>query len=131
MSLKVGRTTTADDFTASPLYYYSLNNTVNGVIRTLLLDGLMTTFPFPTWGTRLKYKPNTKYQFQLGAYQLGKNVFDDTQHGLDFAFRSSDNLSVFLQHDWFGKIADRNARVYVGTHQAFGNFDNFNSKAKK
>ena len=128
LSLKAGRTTAADDFSGSPLYAYALNNTVNGVIRALLLDGLMTTFPFPTWGARLKYKPSTAHQFQLGVYQLGKNVFDDTQHGLDFAFRSSDDLSIFFHYDWFGKIADRNARVYVGTHQAFGAFANFDSE---
>jgi carbohydrate-selective porin OprB len=126
-SLKVGRTTSADDFSGSKLYFYSLNNTVNGVIRALLLDGLMSTFPFPTWGARLKYKPSSKHQFQLGAYQLGKGIFDDTKHGLDFSFRNSDNLSVFFQYDWFGNIADRNARVYVGTHQAFGTFANFDS----
>lgn len=126
-SFKAGRTTSADDFSGSPLYFYSLNNTVNGVIRALLLDGLMSTFPFPTWGTRLKYKPSSKHQFQLGAYQLGKGIFDDTKHGLDFAFRSSDDLSLFFQYDWFGKVVGRNARVYVGTHQAFGTFANFDS----
>ncbi|GGZ85508.1 hypothetical protein GCM10007028_24710 [Algibacter mikhailovii] len=124
-SLKIGRTTAADDFSVSALYYYSLNNTVNGLIRTLLLDGLMTTFPFPTWGARLKYNASSKHQFQLGAYQLGKDVFDETQHGLDFAFRSSDDLSIFFQYDWFGKIAGRNSRIYLGTHQAFGTFSNF------
>jgi len=102
-SLKLGRTTSVDDFFGSNLYFYSLNNTVNGVIRALLLDGLASTFPFATWGTRFKYKPNSKHQFQLGAYQFGKDIFDDTKHGLDFSFRSSDDLSVFFQYDWFGK----------------------------
>ncbi|RKR14457.1 OprB family porin [Maribacter vaceletii] len=125
-SLKAGRTTAADDFSGSKLYYYALNNTVNGVIRALLLDGLMSTFPFATWGTRLKYKPNTNHQFQLGVYQMGKDIFDDTKHGLDFSFRSSDNLSIFFQYDWFGKVANRNARVYLGANQVFGAFENFN-----
>lgn len=127
LSLKAGRTTASDDFSVSTLYYYSLNNTVNGLIRALLLDGLMTTFPFPTWGTRLKYKPTSKHQFQIAAYQLGERVFYISHHGLDFAFRSSDDLSVFFQYDWFGKIVDRNARVYLGTHQAFGSFATFDS----
>ncbi len=126
-SLKAGRTTSVDDFSVSKLYFYSLNNTVNGVIRALLLDGLTTTFPFPTWGARLKYKPNSKHQLQLGVYQLSKTVFDDTQHGLNFAFRSSDDLSVFFQYDIFGKIADCKTRVYVGANQVFGNLTNFNN----
>ncbi len=126
-SVKIGRTTSVDDFSVSKLYFFSLNNTVNGVIRALLLDGLTTTFPFPTWGTRFKYKPNSKHQFQLGAYQLSKTVFDDTKHGLDFSFRSSDDLSVFFQYDWFGKIANRKTRVYLGANQVFGNLDNFDN----
>lgn len=130
ISFKVGRTTAADDFSGSTLYYYALNNTVNGVIRTLLLDGVMSTFPFATWGARLKYKPNSKHQFQLGAYQMGQGIFDDTKHGLDFSFRSSDNLSVFFQYDWFGEIANRNARLYLGFNQVFGTLNNFNPANK-
>jgi porin len=127
VSLKAGRTTSVDDFSVSKLYYYSLNNTVNGVIRALLLDGLTTTFPFATWGTRLKYKPDSKRQLQLGVYQLSKTVFDETQHGLDFAFRGSDDVSVFFQYDWFGKIVNRKTRAYLGANQVFGSFANFDS----
>ncbi|TXG36776.1 carbohydrate porin [Seonamhaeicola maritimus] len=126
-SLKAGRTTSVDDFMVSKLYFYALNNTVNGVIRALLLDGNTTTFPFATWGSRLKFKPNSKHQIQLGVYQLSKTVFDETLHGLDFAFRSSDDLSVFFQYDWFGKMADHKTRVYIGANQVFGSLANFDS----
>ena len=126
-SWKAGRTTTVDDFSVSQWYFYSLNNTINGVIRALLLDGRTTTFPFATWGTRFKYKPNSNHQFQLGAYQLSETVFDDTQHGLDFAFRDSDDISVFFQYDWFGKIADCNTRIYAGANQVFGRFSGLDS----
>ncbi len=122
-SWKIGRTTTVDDFSVSQWYFYSLSNTINGVIRALLLDGKTTTFPFTTWGTRFKYKPNSKYQFQIGVYQLSETVFDDTQHGLDFAFRDSDDVSVFSQYDWFGKIADCKTRIYAGLNQVFGRFN--------
>lgn len=123
-SWKLGRTTTVDDFSVSKWYFYSLNNTINGVIRALLLDGRTTTFPFATWGTRFKFKPNAKHQFQLGVYQLSETVFDETLHGLDFAFRDSDDVSVFFQYDWFGKIADCKTRVYAGANQVFGSFSN-------
>jgi porin len=87
----------------------------------------MSTFPFATWGARLKYKPSSKHQFQLGTYQMGKNIFDDTKHGLDFSFKNSDNLSVFIQYDWFGKITNRNARFYLGINKVMGRFPNFNT----
>ena len=126
-SWKVGRTTSVDDFSVSKLYFYSLNNTVNGVIRALLLDGLTTTFPFATWGTRLKYKPTTEHQLQLGIYQLSKTVFDETRHGLDFSFRDTDDLSIYFQYDWLGEIVGYKSRVYVGANQVFGNLANFAS----
>lgn len=126
-SWKVGRTTSVDDFSVSNLYYYSLSNTINGVIRALLLDGNTTTFPFATWGTRLKYNQNNKFQFQLGIYQLSETVFDENLHGLDFAFRDTDDVSVFTQYDWFGKIANHKSRVYIGANQVFGDFSNLNS----
>ncbi|MGC6431092.1 MAG: carbohydrate porin [Jejuia sp.] len=126
-SWKIGRTTTVDDFSVSQWYFYSLSNTINGVIRALLLDGRTTTFPFATWGTRFKYKPNAKHQFQIGVYQLSETVFDDTQNGLDFAFRDSDEVSVFSQYDWFGKIADRKTRIYAGANQVFGRFNGLDS----
>lgn len=97
------------------------------MIRALLLDGKTTTFPFATWGSRFKYKPNAKHQFQLGVYQLSETVFDDTQHGLDFSFRDSDDVSVFFQYDWFGNISDCKTRVYVGANQVFGRFSGLDS----
>lgn len=127
VSWKVGRTTSVDDFMVSKWYFYALSNTVNGVIRALLLDGNTTTFPFATWGTRLKYKPSSKHQFQWGVYQLSKTVFDETQHGLDFAFRNSDDVSVFFQYDWFGKIGDYRTRIYVGANQVFGDLAHLGS----
>ena len=84
----------------------------------------MSTFPFATWGTRLKYTPSSKHRFQLGTYQFGKSTFDATKHGLDFSFRSSDNFSLFFQYDCFGTVANRPARVYLGAHQVFGTLAN-------
>ena len=127
LSLKAGRVAAADDFSSSSLYKYSLSNAINGAIRPLLLDRLMSTFPFPIWGARLKYTPSSKHRFQLGAYQFSKNTFDATRNGLDFSFRGSDDFSLFLQYDWFGTVANRHARIYFGAHQVFGNLANLDS----
>ena len=127
LSLKVGRVAAADDFSSSTLYKFSLSNAINGAIRPLLLDRLMSTFPFPIWGARLKYMSGSKHRFQLGTYQFSKNTFDATRNGLDFSFRSSDDLSLFFQYDWFGTVANRPARVYLGAHQVFGTLANLDA----
>ncbi|MFC5050490.1 carbohydrate porin [Rubritalea spongiae] len=126
-SVKVGRMAATDDFSTSPLYAYSLNNTVNGPIRALLLDGVMSSFPFPVWGTRLEYVVNEEHRFRMGAYQVSDSMWDASAHGTDFDISGDDGLSVFLQYDWTGEIAGRNSRMYLGTHQAFDEFETYGS----
>ena len=41
-----GRITATDDFAGSPLYGYYLSNSINGQIRAVLFDGVMTSYPF-------------------------------------------------------------------------------------
>jgi porin len=43
LSLKFGRITATDDFAGSPLYGFYLNNSIDGQIRAVLLDGVMTS----------------------------------------------------------------------------------------
>jgi porin len=100
LSLKLGRITATDDFAGSPLYSLYLNNSIDGQIRAVLLDGVMTSYPFPVWGARLSYSPTPDFQAKVGVYQLTKEMFNPDKHGLDFAFRSSDGVSVFTELDW-------------------------------
>ncbi len=100
LSLKFGRLTATDDFAGSPLYGFYLNNSIDGQIRAVLLDGVMTSYPFPVWGARVTYRPTPGFGVKVGAYQLTKNMFDPNKNGLDFAFRDSDGISVFTELDW-------------------------------
>jgi len=119
LSLKLGRTTATDDFVGSPLYGYSLNNAVNGQIRAVLFDGVMTSYPFPVWGGRARYVSSPEHTFQFGVYQLTENMFDPDEHGVDFSISGDDGVSVFAQYDWTPEIRGRPARFYVGMNNAF------------
>jgi len=119
LSLKLGRTTATDDFVGSPLYGYSLNNAVNGQIRAVLFDGLMTSYPFPVWGGRVKLEQSTEHTFQVGVYQLTEKMFDPGEHGVDFSISGDDGVSVFAQYDWRPEVVGRPARFYVGANNAF------------
>ncbi|MFT3992273.1 MAG: carbohydrate porin [Luteolibacter sp.] len=126
-SVKLGRMTATDDFVGSPYYSYSLNNAVNGQIRAALFDGVMTSYPFPVWGTRLKYQPCDEFYVMLGAFQLTEKMWSREEHGLDLAFRGSDGLSVFTQVGWNPKFDNRPAHFFAGMNNAFFHMDRFDS----
>jgi len=100
LSFKFGRITATDDFAGSPLYSFYLTNSIDGQIRANLLDGVMTSYPFPVWGARIAYRQTPGFEARLGVYQLTENMFDPDEHGTDFAIRGSDGISVFTELDW-------------------------------
>lgn len=127
LSVKLGRLSATDDFVGSPYYSYSLNNAVNGQIRAVLFDGVMTSYPFPVWGGRVKYQPNEEFYISLGAYQLSDDIFDRDDQGVDFRIDGNDGLSIFTQIGWSPKLMGRPANFYAGMNNAFFRMNEFNS----
>ncbi len=127
LAFKIGRMSATDDFVGSPYFSYSLSNAVNGQIRACLFDGVMTSYPFPVWGARLKYQPNDEFYIMLGAFQLTENIFDREQQGVDFTFHGDDGISIFTQVGWNPKIAERPAHFYLGTNMAFDDINQYNT----
>ena len=124
-AIKLGRMSADQDFATSPLYGYSLSTAINGPIRALLLENAITSFPYPVWGGRLKYMPSPQHQLQLGAYQIGDDMWDYHEHGANFRIRSDDGVSLLAQYDWTPEVRGRPARLYVGVVNAFFDFDDF------
>ncbi|MFA6961196.1 MAG: carbohydrate porin [Opitutaceae bacterium] len=119
ISVKLGRMTATDDFVGSPLYGYSLNNAVDGQIRAVLFDGVMTSYPFAVWGSRVKVKTSDDSFFQLGVFQISPDMFDPTKHGTDLSISDDDGISVFTQFDWNPVLDGRPAHFFVGMNNAF------------
>lgn len=119
LSVKLGRMTATDDFVGSPLYGYSLNNAVNGQIRAVLFDGVMTSYPFAVWGGRVKAKTSDNSFVQVGVFQVSSDMFDPTKRGLDLTIASDDGVSVFTQFDWNPEIAGKPAHFFVGLNNTF------------
>jgi len=119
LSVKLGRMTATDDFVGSPLYGYSLNNAVDGQIRAVLFDGVMTSYPFAVWGGRVKAKTGDDSFFQLGVFQISPNMWDASRHGLDLSIQGDDGVSVFTQFDWNPQFAGRPAHFFAGMNNTF------------
>lgn len=119
LAVKLGRMTATDDFVGSPLYSYSLNNAVNGQIRAVLFDGVMTSYPFAVWGGRVKAKTSGDSFVQVGVFQITPDMFDPTKHGTDLSISGDDGVSVFVQYDWNPVLAGKQAHFFVGMNNAF------------
>jgi porin len=128
ISVKLGRMTATDDFVGSPFYGYSLNNAVNGQIRAVLFDGVMTSYPFAVWGGRVKATLTEESTLQVGVFQLTKEMWDREKQGVDFSIDNDDGVSIFVQYDWTPEIAGKPARFFTGINQTFSfEMDEFNS----
>lgn len=120
VSVKLGRMTATDDFVGSSLYSYSLSNAVNGQIRAVLFDGVMTSYPFAVWGGRVKAKVSDEVDVQVGVFQLSDDMWDPAKHGTDLSIASEDGISVFTQVDWNTELAGKQARFFAGMNNTFG-----------
>ena len=100
VTLKLGRFSASDDFNASPFYGYSLNNGIDGDIRNVLFDTRFSAYPFPVWAAALLYDPTPQFNFKVGLFQTSKDMFDNTEHGLDWSIRSEDGYTAIAQFGW-------------------------------
>lgn len=128
-ALKFGRITATDDFAGSPFYGYYLNNSIDGQIRAVLFDGVMTSYPFAVWGARFQYTHNDSFRAKLGIYQLTQNMWDPDYHGTDFAIRSSDGVSVMGQLEWTWKTRTGPGHFNLGMNAVSYPMPDFNSNS--
>ncbi len=128
LSVKLGRLSATDDFVGSPYYGFSVNNSVNGQIRAALFDGVMSSYPFPVWGGRVKYQPNDEAYAMLGVFQTPTDMFDRDAQGVDFKFESGDGVSIFTQVGWNPEFAERPAHFFAGMNTSLiYDMEKFNS----
>ena len=126
-AFKFGRITATDDFAGSPFYGYYLSNSINGQIRAVLLDGVMTSYPFAVWGVRFKYTPTNDFRVKIGGYQLTERMFDPDEHGVDFSFSSSDGISVMTQLEWDWDWYGKPGHLGVGMNNVWFDMPDFNA----
>jgi Carbohydrate-selective porin, OprB family len=100
VTLKLGRFSASDDFNASPFYGYSLNNGIDGDIRNVLFDTRFSAYPFPVWAAALFYDPTPEFIVKLGLFRTSKDMFDNTEHGLDWSIRGEDGYTAIAQFGW-------------------------------
>ncbi|MDF1755184.1 MAG: carbohydrate porin [Verrucomicrobiales bacterium] len=125
-AIKVGRTSMDEDFAESGLNRYSLSTSINGPIRSMMLQNpQIYSFPLALWGGRVKYTPNDEHQFQLGAYQINDNPFGTHLKGTDWSINSGDGVTIMAQYDWTPQVFERPSRFYVGLADSIYDVNDF------
>ncbi len=125
-AIKIGRTSMDEDFAESDLNRYSLSTSINGPIRSMMLDNpQIFSFPLALWGGRVKYSPDDEHQFQLGAYQINDNPFGTHLKGTDWSINSGDGVTIMAQYDWTPDVFDRPARFYAGLANSIYDYTTF------
>lgn len=125
-AVKLGRTSMDEDFANNPLYRYSLSTSINGPIRSMMLQNpQIFSFPLALWGGRVKYKLSDEHQFQLGAYQINDDPFGTHLRGTNWSISSDDGVTFMAQYDWTPDVFDRPARVYIGVANSVFDYTDF------
>src|SRR6266404_1056474 len=97
---KLGRFAASDDFNASPLYGYSVNNGIDGDIRNVLFDTRFSAYPFPVWAAALLYDPTPEFDVKLGVFQPSSRMFENDDNGLNWGIEGEDGYTAIFQFGW-------------------------------
>jgi porin len=99
-AIKFGRLSPGDDFAESPLYSYYVNNGIDGQIRAVIDDTRFATYPFASWGGRLRFDPTPEYNIQTGLFQVSDHYVDRYLHGANFAINGTSGFQLVQQFGW-------------------------------
>ena len=120
VTLKLGRFGASDDFNASPFYGYSLNNGINGDIRNVLFDTRFSAYPFAVWAAALFWDPAPQFNVKLGMFQTSKEMFLNTDHGLDWSIHGDDGYTAIAEFGWSPQFFPQPVSVAAGTSDGKG-----------
>lgn len=93
---RIGRLAAGDDFASSSLYWYYVNNAIDGNPVSLPLNFPFSAYPTAVWGMRAKMKPVDRLQLMTGIYSGDGSVGRNEAHGMDFSLRLDRGI-LFLQ----------------------------------
>jgi porin len=105
VAFKLGRLSPGDDFAESPLYGYYVNNGIDGQIRAVIDDTRFATYPFASWGARLRFDPTPEFNLQTGLFQVSDRYVDRYLHGANFGINGQSGFQLVQQFGWTPEFA--------------------------
>jgi porin len=103
VSLRGGRLAAGDEFLASPLYGYFIQEAFNGNPMAIFFNVPMSAYPVATWGVRARVRPLRQLSLMAGVYNGDPTLGDNDKHGVDWTMRGPlfaiGEVAVRLNHE--------------------------------
>lgn len=90
--LVLGRIITGEDFATLRLACTSINQAICGNPIAAKPSITFPSYPFATWGVRIKVKPDAAWYAQAGSYLVYEDFFDSDLNGIDFSIPSGSGV---------------------------------------
>lgn len=100
LSIKLGRFSTGDDFASSPLYWYYMNNGIDGNPQALPVNTQFSAYPWAVWAARVRAQLTEEFNAMAGVYQVSTRVFERAYQGVNWSIRPDDGVLLISQVGW-------------------------------
>lgn len=107
IDIKLGRFATGDDFASSPIYWYYMNNGIDGNPQALPVNTQFSAYPWAVWAARVRAQVTDEINVMTGVYQVSTRVFNREYHGLDWSIRPDDGVLLISQFGWTPEFSKR------------------------
>lgn len=91
-AFKAGRLNAGNDFFASPLYWYFVNNGFDGNPISIFFNVPFTAYPNATWGAYMMLKPFKRLVSKFAVYNANSKIKKNKYHGVNFTFESTNGV---------------------------------------
>jgi porin len=85
VDVKLGRIAPGDDFLVSPFFWGYMSGGINGQAGISFDAPGWSTYPYATWGTRIRAKTSDRTYAMVGFYNGDPDIRDNDSHGCDFS----------------------------------------------
>lgn len=115
-----GRINAGDDFATLARACTSLNQAICGNPFVGAVNINFPSYPFSTWGGRIKVKPGEAWYAQVGGYQVYPDFFDLNDHGVEFGIPDGSALLGLAEFGF--NLGSRAARPGLPGTYKFGGY---------
>jgi len=92
VDIRIGRLGAGDDFASSPVYWYYVNNAIDGNPISVPIDVPFATYPTATWGTIARINLTKRIYSKTGFYNGNPSVGRLAAHGMDFSLNLNEGV---------------------------------------
>ncbi len=130
IDVKAGRIAVADDFIASPYFWYFMSGGIDGNPASVYSNAPgMSSYPNATWGARVRVATTSRTYAMLGVYNGDPDIRSNENHGCDFSIQGPLFAIAEVGYQRNGRPDDpgKLGNLKLGGYYNDGSFDRFSA----